>query len=66
MFPYQVYGAFDRLEYTVPLSTKRQIVVGLARNAGFTVKTTRAPSALQVAISHGGPQRSDDGGVLSF
>jgi hypothetical protein len=66
MFPYEVYGAFDRLDYAVPLSTKRHIVVGLARNASFTVKTTRTASALQVSITHGGAERSDDGGALTF
>jgi hypothetical protein len=66
LFPQSVYGRFDSLTYSVPLSTQRQLIVGLSPNTNFTARLTRKASAIDVLITHGGPQHSDAGGVLTF
>jgi hypothetical protein len=45
---HSVYGKFDRLDYSVPLTTRLHPIAGLSPNADFTVRMTRTATSLHV------------------
>jgi hypothetical protein len=56
----------ERLEYTAPTGTRRQLVTGLLPDSGYTVDTRRTSDGIAVTITPGGASRSDSGGVLTW
>ncbi len=63
MFPVDI-GKLASVTYSVPASTKAQLVTGLTPGAGYKVSTQKTGDAIVTTVTAGGDAKADTGGVL--
>jgi hypothetical protein len=63
MFPVDI-GNVTSVTYSVPASTKAQLVTGLTPGAGYKVTTEKKGAEMVMTVAPGGAEKADSGGVL--